>query len=70
VDTIARRDKRILALQRRVSFLFFPIVAPTALFWVRVIKRLSVRDAEIVRARFANPRSVTTTRSSMSLCLK
>jgi 1-acyl-sn-glycerol-3-phosphate acyltransferase len=53
VDTIARRDKRILALQRRMSFLFFPIVAPTALFWTRVIKRLSVRDADIVRARFA-----------------
>lgn len=40
-------------MQRRVSFLFFPIVAPTALFWARVIKRLSVRDADIVRARFA-----------------
>jgi 1-acyl-sn-glycerol-3-phosphate acyltransferase len=53
VDTIARRDKRILALQRRMSFLFFPIVAPTALLWLRVIKRLSVRDADIVRARFA-----------------
>jgi 1-acyl-sn-glycerol-3-phosphate acyltransferase len=53
VDSIARRDQRTLALQRRVSFLFFPIVAPTALFWVRLIKRLSVRDAEIVRARFA-----------------
>jgi len=52
VDTIERRDKRILALQRRVSFLFFPIVAPTALFWARVIKRLSVRDADVVRARF------------------
>jgi 1-acyl-sn-glycerol-3-phosphate acyltransferase len=53
VDSIARRDQRILALQRRVSFLFFPIVAPTALFWARVIKRLSVRDADTVRARFA-----------------
>jgi 1-acyl-sn-glycerol-3-phosphate acyltransferase len=53
VETIARRDQRTLALQRRASFLFFPIVAPTALFWVRVIKRLSVRDADSVRARFA-----------------
>ncbi|HEY9427211.1 MAG TPA: 1-acyl-sn-glycerol-3-phosphate acyltransferase [Gemmatimonadaceae bacterium] len=53
MDSIARRDQRILALQRRVSFLFFPIVAPTALFWARVIKRLSVRDADTVRARFA-----------------
>jgi 1-acyl-sn-glycerol-3-phosphate acyltransferase len=54
VDQIASRDKRILALQRRVSFLFFPIVAPTALFWARVLKRLSVRDADAVRARFAS----------------
>ncbi len=52
MDYIARRDKRTLALQRRVSFLFFPIVAPVALFWARVIKRLSVRDADTVRARF------------------
>jgi 1-acyl-sn-glycerol-3-phosphate acyltransferase len=52
VDSIARRDERTLALQRGVSFLFFPIVAPIALFWARVIKRLSVRDADAVRARF------------------
>jgi 1-acyl-sn-glycerol-3-phosphate acyltransferase len=52
VDSIAPRDERTLALQRRVSFLFFPIVAPIALFWARVIKRLSVRDADAVRARF------------------
>lgn len=53
MEALARRDKRTLALQRRVSFLFYPIVAPTALFWARVIKRLSVRDADVVRARFA-----------------
>ena len=53
MDSITPRDQRTLALQRRVSFLFFPIVAPTALFWTRLIKRLSVRDADIVRARFA-----------------
>ena len=52
MDSITPRDQRTLALQRRVSFLFFPIVAPTALFWTRLIKRLSVRDADIVRARF------------------
>ena len=53
MDYIARHDQRILALQRRVSFLFYPIVAPIALFWARVVKRLSVRDAHTVRARFA-----------------
>ena len=46
-------DQRILALQRELYAVFFPIVAPTALFWARVIKRLSVRDADTVRARFA-----------------
>ncbi len=53
MDQIARRDQRTLALQRAVSFLFFPIVAPIAFFWARVVKRLSVRDADTVRARFA-----------------
>ena len=52
MDHIAHRDQRTLALQRRVSFLFFPIVAPIALFWARVVKRLSIRDADAVRARF------------------
>jgi 1-acyl-sn-glycerol-3-phosphate acyltransferase len=52
VDSVARRDQRILAIQRWLSFLFFPIVAPTALFWARVVKRLSVRDRDRVRARF------------------
>lgn len=53
MDTVACRDQRILAIQRRVSFLFFPIVAPTALFWARVVKRLSLRDPERIRERFA-----------------
>ena len=50
---VLRRDQRILAIQRRVSYLFFPIVAPTALFWARAVKRLSLRDPERIRARFA-----------------
>lgn len=53
MDSIARRDRRLLAIQRQASFLFFPIVALSALFWARVVKRLSLRNRAVVRARFA-----------------
>lgn len=53
MDPIARRDQRMLAIQRRTSYLFFPIVALLALSWARVVKRLSLRDRQQIRARFA-----------------
>lgn len=53
MDSLARRDRLVLGLQRRTSYLFFPIVAFTAIFWARVVKRLSLREPERIRARFA-----------------
>jgi 1-acyl-sn-glycerol-3-phosphate acyltransferase len=46
------RDRRALALQRRIGQLCFPLVAAAALFWLRGVKRLRVHDAAAVRARF------------------
>jgi 1-acyl-sn-glycerol-3-phosphate acyltransferase len=53
VDSIERRDQRTLAIQRQISFLFFPIVAITGIFWARVVKHLSFRDPQRIRTRFA-----------------
>lgn len=53
MDSVARHDRLVLGIQRGVSFVFFPIVATLALFWARVVKRLSVRDPEQTRTRFS-----------------
>lgn len=53
MDAVARRDRLRLAIQRQVSFLFFPVVAGIALTWARGIKRLSILEPDRVRERFA-----------------
>jgi hypothetical protein len=53
MDMIPRRDRILLAVQRWTSYLLFPLVALWAIVWIRGVKRLTVRDAAAVRARFA-----------------
>ncbi|MEX2571689.1 MAG: hypothetical protein WD737_10360, partial [Gemmatimonadota bacterium] len=50
--SISVRDRRVLALQRQISYLFFPIMALAALFWIRVVRRLTLFQPDRTRARF------------------
>lgn len=52
LPAISLRDRLLLRVQRQVSYLFFPFVAVVALCWVRMVKRLSLREAAAIRNRF------------------
>jgi 1-acyl-sn-glycerol-3-phosphate acyltransferase len=46
------RDRLLLKAQRHLSYLFFPLVWSAATGWLRGARRLTLADADAVRARF------------------